>query len=272
MLANLTHSRFDTPQRERLDFLAKQASRGSQPAYEKLCEAYVRYAIAVANDFHWSGLDIEELEGAALYGLARGMRLYRPGRTERPEAFVQNHILAEVRIAIWKHKRTVRASRREHQLQYKADQAREKLRQEVKRPPRLKEIAEELDVSQERLRDVLARAPTSAPLETPRDHGGSSEEVEGSLINVLVQSAFELPDTRLTERETERVMRRLLNQLSDRKAKILKMAAGMGYGRGLKDTQIAHRLDISGARVGQLRREALKSLRDWVDSLPFSLS
>ena len=272
MHANLRQKRFDKPEGERLQFLAKQASRGSQPAYEKLCEAYMRYAIGVANGFRWSGLDVEDLEGAALYGLARGMRLYEPGRTEKPETFLRNHIVAEVKKAVWKYKHTVRASRREHQLQYKVDQAREELRQEVKRPPTLKEIAERLDVSKERLRAVLSRAPASTPIETPENHGGSKEEVDGSLIDILAQSAFELPDTRLTERETERVLRRLLNQLSDRKAKILKMAAGMGYGRGLKDTQIGHRLDISGVRVGQLRREALKSLRDWVDSLPLSLS
>src|SRR5918999_1846181 len=134
--------------------------------------------------------------------------------------------------------------------------ARRTLERQLGREPEPEEIAGELGIDVERVLDLLAWGREHVSLDTPVDEDGDT-----SLGDLMAQETSPGPDLTFLDTEARDRLNRLVGQLDDRAADIIRSRYGLVDGRQHKLADIGLKHGISAERVRQLEREALQKLR-----------
>ena len=132
------------------------------------------------------------------------------------------------------------------------------LEQKLQRRPSIKEIADSVDLSEEKVEQLLNLNTRAMSTDAPIDE----QDDDANFLDIFVQEDQTQTDAAVEQESTSNAISNSLDMLSEKERTILCMYFGLGQPREYSLEEIAMKLDISRERTRQIRDRALKRLRN----------
>lgn len=232
---------------ERLLMLYAQTQR---PEYrDRVIEAHLYIAEIIARKFSGRGVDYDDLYQVAAMALFKAIGRFDPERGIQFSSFVTPSMVGEVKNYFRDRSRSIRPPRRSSELAHMVERAREELTQALLRAPRMDEIAEALDISED---EVLEGLEASSAQPVSLDMQTSDDDEQLTLAHAIGSDERGYSDF-----ETADMLKRGMATLNDRQREVLLLR----FFENLSQREVAQRLGISQMSVSRTERSALEQLR-----------
>jgi len=235
--------------------LLEQYARSRAPELrDRIVEAYLYIAQIVARKFAGRGVEYDDLYQVAALALFKAIDRFDASVGVKFATFVTPTMVGEVKNYFRDRSRTIRLPRRGLQLAQALRLARAKLEQELGRAPRVDELAEALNMSEDEVLEAMemANASTMASL----DAQVTEDEDSAPLSKFL---GFDDPG--YSEFERGDMLKRAMEALDERQKAVV-----MGrFFENLSQREVAEKLGISQMTVSRAERQALELLRARLD-------
>lgn len=241
----------DTSNAERL--IAEYAAHPTRENRDRLVEAHLYIAEIIARKFSGRGVDYDDLYQVAALALVRAAERYDPARGVKLQSFAAPTMVGEVKNYFRDHSRAVRLPRRGAQLYREIEAERDRLAQRLHRMPRVDELAEALDTSEDAVLEALEIGGLSmVPLDSGDD--GDAPSLEAFLG---------IEDRGFTEFERGDALKRAMDALDKRRRDIVRLR----YFENRTQREIAERLGVSQMTVSREERRALSELKQALEGV-----
>ena len=237
--------------------LAQRIREGDQRALEKLTRANLRFVISVAKQYQNQGLRLPDLINEGNLGLVKAAKRFDETRGFKFISYAVWWIRQAILQAIAEQSRVVRLPLNKIGDINKIRKAAIHLEQVHERKPSAQEIAEELDMTVENVKQSLENANRSLSMDAPFQEG----ENDNNLYDVLSSSESPNPDRTLIHESLRIEIDRALDTLSPREADVVRLNFGLGGQPAMTLQEIGDTFDLSRERVRQIREKAIRRLR-----------
>jgi RNA polymerase primary sigma factor len=243
-----------TPEEEKE--LGRKIQHGDAEALRRLVEANLRFVVAYAKRFRHSRVSLLDLINEGNIGLIQAARKFDPDKNVKFITYAVWWIRQAILHALSEHGATFRLPQKQANVLYRLERSREALGRELERPPTEDELADELDMSAEEVRLLLASNQNLLSLNQPVDEEGEAEF--GDLLEQYV-----IPDTdeEIARQSFDQTLREALAELSSKERQILALRFGLEDDQPRTLREIGATLGISRERVRQIENQSLTKLR-----------
>jgi RNA polymerase primary sigma factor len=236
--------------------LAKKIKEGDQDALEKLTKANLRFVVSVAKQYQNQGLTLPDLINEGNLGLIKAGQRFDETRGFKFISYAVWWIRQSILQALAEQSRIVRLPLNQVGSLNKINKAFSRLEQTHEREPSPNELAIELDVSEEKVRDTIKVSGRHVSMDAPFVTGE-----ENSLIDVLENQDSPNADNTLLTESLRKEIERSLSTLTDKERDVVRYFFGIGMNHGLTLEEIGSKFDLTRERVRQIKEKAIRRLR-----------
>lgn len=236
--------------------LAQRIKQGDQEALHRLTRANLRFVVSVAKKYQGQGLTLADLINEGNYGLIKAAQRFDETRGFKFISYAVWWIRQAILQALAEQSRVVRLPLNRIGTISKIRKAGARLAQVHERPPNIEELAAELDVDVEKVREALQHTGRHLSMDAP-----FNDEDDNSLLDVLPDEEDTAPDEILLDESLKIDIERALSQLHEREAEITRLYFGIGREHPLTLEEIGQRFGLTRERVRQIKEKALRKLR-----------
>ncbi len=235
--------------------LAQRIKKGDQTALEKLTKANLRFVVSVAKQYQNQGLSLPDLINEGNLGLIRAAEKFDETRGFKFISYAVWWIRQSILQALAEQSRIVRLPLNQVGSLNKINKAFTKFEQEFERKPTQDELAEALELSNEKVADTIRISGRQVSVDAPFATGEDS-----SLLDVMPNSNSPNADKELITESLSKEIERALSTLSKREKEILKLSFGINTPE-MSLEEIGKRFCLTRERVRQIREKAIRRLR-----------
>jgi RNA polymerase primary sigma factor len=236
--------------------LAKKIRDGDQRALEKLTRANLRFVVSVAKQYQNQGLSLPDLINEGNLGLIKAAKRFDETRGFKFISYAVWWIRQSILQALAEQSRIVRLPLNQVGSLNKINKAYSKLEQEFEREPSASELANILDLPEDKIADTMKVSGRHVSMDAPFQQGE-----EGSLVDVLVNHDSPRADGQLMNESLSKEIDRALSTLTERERDVIKLFFGIGIPHGLTLEEIGAKFDLTRERVRQIKEKAVRRLR-----------
>ena len=242
--------------REKEVELAARIKDGDMVARDQLVQANLRFVIDVAKNYQNRGLSLSDLISAGNLGLMTAAERFDGTKGYKFISYAVWWIKQSILQTIAEQARTVRLPLNKLSLLKDISKASKRLGQGREKDPNIEEIARELDMAPEEIRDTMLSARSVRSLDESFE-----DDDERNLLSLLADNDQDLPDDDVLRSSARHQLDEVLHSLDDRELSIIRRYFGLDGNEALTLEQIGGLMNLTRERVRQLKERALSKLR-----------
>lgn len=235
--------------------MAQRIRKGDRKALEKLTKANLRFVVSVAKQYQNQGLSLPDLINEGNVGLIKAAEKFDETRGFKFISYAVWWIRQSILQAIAEQSRIVRLPLNQVGSVNKINRILSKFEQENERRPNIEEIADSIDLSEEKIEEALKVNGRHISVDAP-----FAEGEENGLLDILPNTDAPSADTELVKESLREEIGRALNHLNERERNVIEAFFGIGMPEMTLE-EIGDKYDLTRERVRQIKEKAIRRLR-----------
>jgi len=236
--------------------LARRIKQGDRLALEKLTKANLRFVVSVSKQYQNQGLTLPDLINEGNLGLIKAAQRFDETRGFKFISYAVWWIRQSILQALAEQSRIVRLPLNKIGSINKINKASARLEQGFEREPNVKEIAGELDMTENEVKESMRNAGRHVSMDAPL-----IQDEDNTMYDVLKSDEAITPESGLLYESLRKEIDRAISTLTQREADVVKLYFGLNAQHPMTLEEIGEKFDLTRERVRQIKEKAIRRLK-----------